>query len=177
MQKNATQFKPVDQMLDKFNFQYLYSDIEDDLENYMNYSQQEFLVKDELSFQDLFDFEIVCSSESDRTLLINLIGNEHKGIISKIIVDRSFYNNENPRVRIEEEDSELHVSTDFNGNGYFVLNATNDIKEIEIISGNVSKIEKDKIIFNSYVSLGNVKQKIQLNFIDESNRNWFIYLK
>lgn len=177
MQKNATQFKPVDQMLDKFNFQYLYSDIEDDLENYMNYSQQEFLVKDELSFQDLFDFEIVCSSESDRTLLINLIGNEHKGIISKIIVDRSFYNNENPRVRIEEEDSELHVSTDFNGNGYFVLNVNNDIKEIEIISGNVSKIEKDKIIFNSYVSLGNVKQKIQLNFIDESNRNWFIYLK
>ena len=177
MQKNATQFKPIEQMLDKFNFQYLYSDIVDDLENYMNYSQQEFLVKDELFFEDLSDFEIVCPSESDKTLLIKLIGNENKDIFSKIIVDRSYYNNENPRVRIEEEDSELHISTDFKGNGYFVLNGINDIKEIEILSGNVSKIEKDKIIFNSCVSLGNVKQKIHLKFIDESNRNWFIYLK
>ncbi len=177
MQKGATQFKLVEQMLDKFNFHYLYSDIGDGLENYMNYSQQEFLVKDELSFDDLSDFEIVCPSEADRTLLINLLGNEHKGIFSKIIVDRSYYNNENPRVRIEEEDSELHISTNFNGNGYFVLNGTNDVREIEILSGNVSKIEKDKIIFNSSVSLGNIKQNLQVNFIDESNRNWFVYSK
>lgn len=177
MQKNATQFKPIEQMLDKFNFQYLYSYIGDGLENYMNYSQQEFLVKDELIFDDLSDFEIVCPSEADRTLLINLLGDEHKDIFSKIVVDRRYYNNENPRVRIEEEDSELHISTNFNGEGYFVLNGASDIKEMEILVGDVTKTSKGKIIFKSNISLGNVNQNIQLYFVDESNRSWFVYSK
>jgi hypothetical protein len=180
MQADSTQFNSIEKMLDKFNFDYLYSNMSYDKEHnrkYMNYSQQEFLVKDELSFNDIFDFEIVCPSEEDRTLLINLLGNEHKDILSKIVVDRSYYNNENPRIRIEEEDSELHISTNFNGEGYFVLNGTSDIKEMEILVGDVTKTSKDKIIFKSNISLGNVKQNIQLNFIDESNRSWFVYAK
>jgi hypothetical protein len=178
MQKNATQFKSVDQMIDKFNFQYLYSDIGDGLENYMNYSQQEFLIMNELSFKkgELNDFEIVCPSEADRTLLIKLLGNEHKDIFSKIVIDSSYYNNENPRVRIEEEENELHIVSEFKGNGYFVLNGAN-VSDIEILKGDLNKIEKDKIIFKSFVSLRNLKQNIQLNFIDESNRSWFVYSK
>lgn len=180
MQADSTQFNSIEKMLDKFNFDYLYSNMSYDKEHnrkYMNYSQQEFLVKDELSFNDLFEFEIICPSEADRTLLKNLLGNEHKDIFSKIVVDRRYYNNENPRVRIEEEDSELHISTNFSGEGYFVLNGTSDIKEMEILVGDVSKTSKDKIIFKSNISLGNVKQNIQLNFIDESNRSWFVYAK
>jgi hypothetical protein len=180
MQADSTQFNPIEKMLDKFNFDYLYSNMSYDKEHnrkYMNYSQQEFLVKDEISFNDLFDFEIICPSEEDRTLLINLLGNEHKDIFSKIVVDRRYYNNENPRVRIEEEDSELHISTNFSGEGYFVLNGTSDIKEMEILVGDVTKTSKDKIIFKSNISLGNVKQNIQLNFIDESNRSWFVYAR
>ena len=178
MQADSTQFNSIEKMLDKFNFDYLYSNMSYDKEHnrkYMNYSQQEFLVQDELSFNDLFDFEIVCPSQADRTLLINLLGNEHKDIFSKIVVDRSYYNNENPRVRIEEEDSELHISTNFKGEGYFVLNGSSDIKEMEILVGDVTKTSKDKIIFKSNISLGNVNQNIQLNFIDESNRSWFVY--
>src|SRR5699024_9760593 len=177
MQKNATQFNPVEQMLDKFNFQYLYSNIGDGLQNYMNYSQQEFLVKDELTFEDLSDFEIICPSEADRTLLINLLGNEHKDIFSKIVVNKSYYNNENPRVKIEGEDSELYIKSEFKGDGYLVLNGTSNIKEVEILAGDVTKTTKEGIIFNSYISLGNVTQNIQLNFVDESNRNWFVYAK
>lgn len=180
MQADSTQFSSIEKMLDKFNFDYLYSNMSYDKEHnrkYMNYSQQEFLVKDELAFDDLADFEIVCPSEADRTLLINLLGNEHKDIFSKIVVDRSYYNNENPRVRIEEEDSELHISTNFNGEGYFVLNGASDVKEMDILVGDVTKTNKDKIIFKSNISLGNVKQNIQLNFIDESNRSWFVYAK
>jgi len=180
MQADSTQFNAIEKMLGKFNFDYLYSNMSYDKEHnrkYMNYSQQEFLVKDELSFNDLFDFEIICPSEADRTLLINLLGNEHKDIFSKIVVDRRYYNNENPRVRIEEEDSELHISTNFSGEGYFVLNGTSDIKEMEILVGDVIKTSKDKIIFKSNISLGNVKQNIQLNFIDESSRVWFVYAK
>lgn len=180
MQADSTQFNTIEKMLDKFNFDYLYSNMCYDKEQnrkYMNYSQQEFLVKDELSFNDLFDFEIICPSEIDRTLLIYLLGNEHKDIFSKIVVDRSYYNNENPRVRIEKEDSELYISTNFKGEGYFLLNGTSEVNDLEIISGDVIKTTKDKIIFKSNISIGNVKQNILLNFIDESNRNWFVYAK
>lgn len=178
MQANLTQFNSIDNMLGKFNFDYLYSEMSYDKENnrkYMNYSQQEFLVKDELSFNDLIDFEIICPSESDRMLLISLLGSEHKDVFSRIVVDAHYYNNKNPRVRIEEEELKLHISTNFNGDGYFVLNGVK-INEIEI-KGVVSKIDKDKIIFNSNVTFGNLKQNIQLNFIDESNRSWFLYSK
>ncbi|NVO09044.1 MAG: DUF4433 domain-containing protein [Bacteroidales bacterium] len=182
MQTDSTQFGSIEKMINKFGFDDLYYTpqqyaTKEDYNRYRNYAQQEFLVKDELTFNDLTDFEIVCPSDADRALLINLLGQEHKDIFSKIIVDWNYYNNENPRVRIEEEESELHISTNFKGNGYFVLNGTSDIKEIEILSGDVSKIDKRKIIFNSYLSLGNIKQNIQLNFIDESNRNWFVYAK
>ena len=86
MQADSTQFNTIEKMLDKFNFDYLYSNMSYDKEHnrkYMNYSQQEFLVQDELTFNDLADFEIVCPSEADRTLLKNLLGNEHKDIFSK----------------------------------------------------------------------------------------------
>lgn len=181
MQTNSTQFGSIDKMINKFGFEDLYYTpqqyaTKEDYNRYRNYAQQEFLVKEELSFNDLNDYEIVCPSEADRNLLINLLGQEQEDIFSKIVVDRNYYNNENPRVRIEEEENELHISTNFKGNGYFVLNGTN-VSDIEILSGDLNKIEKDKIIFNSYVSLGNLKQNIKLNFIDESGRNWFIYAR
>ncbi len=180
MQTGSTQFGSVEKMINKFGFDDLYYTPEqyatkEDYNRYRNYAQQEFLVKDEFSFEDLTDFEIICPSDVDRTLLINLLGQENRDIFSKILVDRSYYNNENPRVRIEEEEFELHIKTEFSGQGYFVLSGTS--KEIEILSGDVSKIDKDKIIFNSFISLGNIKQNIRLNFIDESGRNWFLYGK
>ena len=182
MQTGSTKFGSIEEMINKFGFDDLYYTpqkyaTKEDYNRYRNYAQQEFLVKDELAFYDLADFEIVCPSEEDRALLISLLGNEHKDIFLKIIVDRSYYNNENPRVRIEEEDSELHISTNFSGEGYFVLNGTTDIKEMEILVGDVSKTSKDKIIFKSNISLGNVKQNIQLYFVDESNRSWFVYAR
>lgn len=181
MQTNSTQFGSIDKMINKFGFEDLYYTpqryaTKEDYDRYRNYAQQEFLVKDELSFDDLNDYEIVCPSKTDRTLLINLLGQEYKDVFSKIVINSSYYNNENPRVRIEEEENELHISTYFNGQGYFILNSTN-VSDIEILSGDLNKMEKDKIIFNSYVSLRNLKQSIKLNFIDESGRNWFVYAK
>ena len=180
MQTRSTQFGSIDRMINKFGFEDLYYTPEqyatkEDYNRYRNYAQQEFLVKEELSFNDLSDFEIICPTETDRALLLNLLGQEDKDVFSKIVVDRAYYNNENPRVKIEQAENELHISTDFKGDGYFVLNGTNDVSEIEILSGKVSKIEKDKIIFNSRVSIANLKQNINLNFIDESERSWFVY--
>jgi hypothetical protein len=51
------------------------------------------------------------------------------------------------------------------------------MKDMEILVGDVTKASKDKIIFKSNISLGNVNQNLQLNFIDESNRSWFVYAR
>jgi hypothetical protein len=182
MQTGSTQFGSIGKMINKFGFEDLYYTpqqyaTKEDYNRYRKYAQQEFLVKDEFSFNGLINFEIVCPSEPDRDFLINLLGHEHKDIFTKIVVDASYYNNENPRVKIESEDTDLHISTTFNGNGYFILNCTSDFREMEILSGDVNKIDKGKIFFNSYISIGNVKQKISLNFIDESGRSWFVYAK
>lgn len=81
MQTGSTQFGSVEKMINKFGFDDLYYTPEqyatkEDYNRYRNYAQQEFLVKDKLSFDDLFEFEIICPSDADRTLLINLLGRE-----------------------------------------------------------------------------------------------------
>ena len=182
MQTASTQFGSLEKMTNKFSFEDLYYTpqeyaTKEDYNRYRNFAQQEFLVKDELCFNSLQDFEIICPTDSDKKLLINLLGQEHREIFSKIIVDKSYYNNENPRVRIEEEDAELHISTSYNGDGYFILNGKSDLNEIDILVGDVIKVAKDKIIFKSNVSIGSLNQNIRLSFIDESGRNWFIYEK
>ena len=135
MQTRSTQFGSLDRMINKFGFEDLYYTpqkyaTKEDYKRYRNYAQQEFLVKNELLFNDLSNFEIVCPTETDKVLLINLIGKDHKEVFSKIVIDSSFYNNENPRVRINEEENELHIKSEFNGQGYFVLNSTSNIKKI-----------------------------------------------
>lgn len=182
MQTNSTTFGSIDSMINKFSFDELFftpSDYatKEDFNRYRNYAQQEFLVKDGLSFNDLTDFQIVCPSDADKRLLLRLLGEEHKELYSRIVVNRNYYNNENPRVRIEEEGSELHISTTFKGNGYFLLSCSKGVKELEILTGDVSKMDKDKIFFNSYVSIRSINQSMQLNFIDESDRDWFVYAR
>jgi len=179
MQTRSTQFGSIESIINKFGFDDLYYTPEqyatkDDYNRYRNYAQQEFLVKDELSFSDLTDFEIVCPTETAKSLLINLLGQEHMDVFSKILVDSKFYNNKNASITIKEDESGLHISTDFKGDGYFVLSGTN-INELQVLSGDVTKLYHDKIIFNSSISINFAKSNIQLHFIDESSREWFVY--
>ncbi|WP_229219055.1 DarT ssDNA thymidine ADP-ribosyltransferase family protein [Dyadobacter sediminis] len=180
MQTSATLFGSIDKMLNKFGFDDLYFTPEqyatrDDYARYRDYAQQEFLVKDELAFDDLIDFEIVCPSNADKILLINLLGASHVDILPKIVVDPNYYNHDNSRVNVEERDLKLYITSGFDGDGYFVLSGVRDINDIEIFSGNVIKLEGDKIIFKSNLSIGNFQKGINLSFIDESGRSWYVY--
>ncbi len=174
MQKNYTRFDSVDKMFDIFNFDHLYTNINENYEMYKEYSQQEFLVKDEFSFDDILDFEIICPTENDRNLLINLLDDHTDDILNKIVVDGSYYNNENPRVLVEENENEIHIKNKFNGDGYFEL-IGDKLNEIEILAGDVKRLSANNILFDSYISIKNIRNKIKLCFIDESKRNWFIY--
>jgi hypothetical protein len=182
MQTGSTSFGTLDSMIDKFGFNDLFYTPEqyatkEDYNKYRDYSQQEFLVQHELSFDDFIEFEIVCQSEEDRELLISLIGVENKDVFSKITTDSHYYNNENPRVRVEFNDSELHIKSEFNGDGYLSLYPNHQINSTDIDSGDVEKINTDKLIFKSYISLSNYQGGFKLTFTDESKREWFIHQK
>ena len=180
MQTGATTFGPIELMIDKFGFEDLFYMPEqyatrEDYNKYRDYSQQEFLVKDELYFDDLIDFEIVCPSLSDKELLISLIGNENKDVFSKIIVDGTYYNNENPRISVDKSENKLFIRSEFEGNGYLNLYTGSSIDPSNIENGDVEKNLGNKIIFKSYLSLNNYIGNFKLTFIDESKREWFIY--
>ena len=183
MQTTSTHFGKIDKMINKFGFEDLYYTppqfaTKEDFNRYRNYAQQEFLVEDHLSFNDLIDFEIVCPSDSDRKLLINLLGEEQKAIFPKIVVDFRYYNNTNPRIEVKEKETELCISTDFNGEGYFILNGSKNLGEVKVVSGDLNSIDDEKIIFKSNITIEKVfNQDLTLRFIDESNRNWFVYSK
>ncbi|MBK7640994.1 MAG: DUF4433 domain-containing protein [Bacteroidetes bacterium] len=78
MQTNWAVVKPVLQMLSKFNFSDVYSTIfntsDGDYRTYINYSQQEFLIKDEFDFTSFINFDIIVRSENDKDELIRRIG-------------------------------------------------------------------------------------------------------
>jgi hypothetical protein len=183
MQTTSSRFGSIATMINKFGFEDLYYTpqqyaTKEDFNRYRNYAQQEFLVKDELSFRDLADFEIVCPSDLDRALLINLLGEEQKDIFSNIVVDISYYNYENPRIEVKEDESSLHISTNYNGDGYFVLNGSKNMGELKVISGDLNSIDEERITFKSNITIENtINQDITLRFIDESKRNWFLYAK
>ena len=180
MQSASTSFGSLDSMIDKFGFNDLFYTqkyaTKDDYNRYRDFSQQEFLVKNELVFNDINDFEIVCQSEEDRELLTSLIGNENSDIFKNIIIDRSYYNNENPRINVYFANDEININSEFNGPGYLNLYIDQNFDKSNIQGGDVQKITNEKIIFNSHLSMNNYKASFKLTFIDESKREW-LYMK
>ncbi len=186
MQTNWAVVKPVFQMLSKFNFSDVYSTIFDttdgDYRTYINYSQQEFLIKDEFDFATFNAFDILVRSEYDKEELIRRIGKGNR-YVNRIKVSSSsddIYHNQNKNIDCEYTDGILDISTQYKGSGYksgmFIIQFSSDTK-YEMISGNVINAT-DSMIW-AYPSL-NIKfenhPKLKVYFVDEiKNTQWELY--
>ena len=77
MQKSNTMKGAISLMHNRFSFEDLYSTIDStsdrNWKTYLDKSQQEFLVKDELDFSKLRNVEIIVRTEEDKDQLIGLI--------------------------------------------------------------------------------------------------------
>lgn len=180
MQTRSTKFGPIGKMSNTFGYEDLYYTPEDyatkeDYRKYREFSQQEFLVKDELDFSSYQNYEIICATELDKNLLENMLGTEYKNIFSKIIVDSNYYNFQNPRIDIRLADYRLSVQSDFKGNGSFYLTTKSAIQPAQILEGNIEKITPTSIIFKSNLTIENLEDDFTIKFIDESSREWTIY--
>ena len=147
MQTNWAKVGTVSDMLSFFNFSDVYSTIstttDRDWKTYINYSQQEFLVKDEFPFSELKDFQIIVANEMVKHDLLGRI--EDESIKGNLVVDNSAFNifhRENKEVYCNREDDVLKLSTDYIGDGInsgeFIIEFDQPTK-YEVLDGNVIK--------------------------------------
>ena len=186
MQTNWAVVKPVLQMLSKFNFSDVYSTIfntsDGDYRTYINYSQQEFLIKDEFDFTNIINFDIIVRNENDKYELIRKIGerSQYANRIKVSSYNDDIYHNQNKDIECEYSDGILNISTNYSGNGYksgmFIIQFPSGAK-YEMISGNVINATESMIC--AYPSL-NIKfenhTSLKVYFQDEiKNTKWEIF--
>lgn len=177
MQSNWANIFTIKEGLNHFDFDNLFMSFNPhNVELYKKASQQEFLVRDELSIFNLKSLEIICQSEEDKNVLINFIGNDHP-FSDRIIIENycDTYNYGNNRYKINVEENILSFNTSFSGVGKTLIK-TNKIDCIKEIEGEIYKVKpyiieagkNAKIIFSDVVDF-------QVYFIDESNQEWLLY--
>lgn len=179
MQTNWARVFPIKQVLNSFNFRDVYSTINNTSDGswrtYLNASQQEFLVKDELPLEQLESLEIICQSEIDKAALLNLIG-DYKEFEDKIRVERyNLFHNQNKRFNIDFDGKTLFVETPFYGQLVTSITFKEEYK-LEEISGEIFRIEKTLIEGGRSISLSFLEPpEFQVWFKDESERNWLLF--
>jgi hypothetical protein len=142
---------------------------------YKNASQQEFLVKDEISLSNLQTLEIICQSETDKQSLLNLIGLNNP-FSDKIVVERwGVYHNKNSRFEIKANELSLSISTSFNGIGSIIIKTDSD-SHFSSVEGDVYLNNLNVIEGGKYLSITFSEPTVyQVYFRDESRREWLLY--
>lgn len=186
MQTSSTSFGKIAAMIDRFNVDRLYltppSDPwkwgSDDYKDYIDFAQQEFLVKGELDFSELRDYQIICSCDGDKKLLLALLGDSAQELIGKILVDRSYYNLSNPRIVVSTgAQGTLEISNELDADGYMTLEPFYDKDLEKITGGKIERLIDNMLVFRSDLRLEDFTHPFRLTFTDESSRNWFIYAR
>ena len=164
-------------MIHLFNFQDLFINPGMDNEEwkkFREYAQQEFMIEKELDFSNLKYFKIICANEEDRTLLIKLLGADSIDVINNLVIDNSFYRNENPTIHHTISDDDILISSNKQAEGYFILTSEN-VSLLEILEGDVIKKENNKITFKSLLRIKHQSNiKVAVKYIDEIKQEWFI---
>lgn len=146
-------------------------------------SQQEFLVKEGLLFEDL-DVSIICRNLQDKKALLNMIGFKSK-YADKIQVDNNYYHNENAYIKVNVDGNYVNVSlqqtADNNIDGNICINikeGLNCLEEIKSQSQSIFRVLINEGILvegkdNFIVKFSN-KPLISVYF-QEKGKNWLIY--
>ena len=178
MQKDISQVIPIIKDPYRLNTSSLYSTIEDGIDTYKAYSQQEFLVLNELDFSSLKKYRIICYDEEQAYLLKQQL--EDEPICEHITTDdytssgiRVFHRT-NRTVSVDETEDTISIETNYRDSSSIVIEC-DDVNGIDIIDKrNITSVTKDKI--QAYPSISFKKQAlpITVRFMDEKN-SWIIY--
>lgn len=181
MQTGWANYGSINTMISKFNFEDLYSTIDNtvsgDWHDYIEYSQQEFLVKNEFDFSNFESIEIIVPDESCKSALLKLIG-FNNFLRKKILVDNSefsIFHKENRKVKVTYDDNLLNVKTDYKDK-HFLSVEFDESTEAKDIDGNIISVSS-KIIKGHTQILATLPTDVsfKVTFIDELHRGWIVF--
>ena len=183
MQSNWAKFGPIKQMMSRFKYEDLFSTVyntsDDNFKTYLNCSQQEFLIQEELDFSGVNNFDIIAPTKEDKKQLKRLLSPDT--IAEKISVDtnKSMYHRKNRSINYSFEDGVFEISSDYEGNGSrsgtFIVEL--DDSAAEIISGSISHKEENKIFAYPDLKLSVTKnESFRVLFRDNiKNTEWEVF--
>lgn len=182
MQKDNSLVISVADNPNKLNTANLYATIEDGIDTYKAYSQQEFLVWNELDFSQLESYRIICYNEEQAELLKMQLGNDP--ICNHITTDSytdsgiNVFHRTNRTISVEETEEDICFSTNYRDPSSIIIECE-DIDKLEITDkSNITDISKGKI--QAYPSISLVKPSIPITvrFMDlqkYASNSWVIY--
>lgn len=178
MQKDISQVIAIVDDPNRLNTISLYSTISDGIDTYKAYSQQEFLVWNELDFSSLKKFRIICYNQGQANLLKQQLGDDpickHITTNDSTSTGIDIFHRTNRTVSIGETEDTISIETNYRDPSSIVIEC-NDVDSIDIINkSNITTVTKDRI--QAYPSISFKKQSlpITVRFKDENN-SWIIY--
>lgn len=176
MQTNWAKVMKVSESPKQLNTQQLYSTIDDGIEIYKNYSQQEFLIKDEFDFLAIDSLKIICYDEEQASIL--RVELEDDEICRKISTnDNGVFHKNNRELYVESKDDTIILNSDYKEDACFLVRCR-DIKNIEIINDkNVLREGEGEIEIYPRVEIHKTDIPFEVYFIDKAinKREWLIY--
>jgi hypothetical protein len=158
MQTNHARIGTLAEIIPRFNARQVYLTSsraikERRLDEYLKYSQQEFLVREALPMGDMSSMTILVQSQSDKNVLLSLIGETHP-MASKIQIDfgEGIFHGNNKRVHTNYSNLSLEVSTEF-CDAHELIIETDSPSQIKSIEGSSFKQKGGKIAAQNFVSV------------------------
>ena len=174
MQTNWANVLKITNEPNGLNTKYVYSTIEDGLEYYKEFSQQEFLVLDEFDFSDLQSFEIICFDGAQAKILKNqLVGDK---IVDKITIDGRLdvFHRNNRQIQISDQGDAIAISANYRGDAHFVFKCS-DKSIVNTQHTEVLKESVDTISVYPKIEFAKTDLPVEVHFVDERNRDWVVY--
>lgn len=173
MQTNWATPKKVSDNPNGLNTSYVYSTIKDGIDIYKRYSQQEFLVLDELDFSDLQSLEIICYDEEQGEILKNQLKGDV--IVDKITAGGyGIFHRNNRQIRIIDNGDTISIKSDYQDDACFKI-ITTDKLIISMVGTTVLNEAANTITAYPNIEFSKTNNPIEVHFIDERNRDWMIY--
>ncbi|GGW61403.1 uncharacterized protein DUF4433 [Winogradskyella epiphytica] len=175
MQSNSSQIRKVSDDPNSLNVLHLYARASD-YENYKQYAQQEFLIKDEFDFSTLDSFQILCYDDEHVKILKSQLGDDP---ISKKISSAEWgvFHRENRELHITQTDSEISIASDYGGSAYFAIKGEG-LTELQILETEcIQKETNSEILAYPKIKFVRTIKPIEVYFVDTSlgKKDWLIY--
>lgn len=182
MQKDNSMIVAVASDPRKLNTNHVFSTINDGVDIYKAYSQQEFLISEEFDFSEIKNFRIICYNHEQERLLKEQLGEDQ--ICSHITTDHftssgiNVFHKQNRIVSVEETNDTISFYTDYRDASAIEI----DCKQLDSIeftnNENIINISKDKLQAYPSISFKKTSYPITVRFVDLNkydDGSWVIY--